>query len=109
MTITVSTPIGTTASTTTLTGPSTAPTAGTNFTLTATVAPMTGVGTPTGTVTFYNSTTSLGNGTLNQLSPDTATLSVSLPAGTNSIAATYNGDSTYAISTSTALSITVNP
>jgi len=70
---------------------------------------MTGVGTPTGTVTFYNGTTSLGTGTLNQSSPDTATQSVSFPAGTySSITATYNGDPTYAISTSTALSITVN-
>jgi hypothetical protein len=106
----VSAPVGTTASTTTLMGPNTTPTAGESFTLTATVAPMTGVGTPTGTVTFFNGATSLGTGTLNQLSPDTAILSVSFTAGTySSLTATYGGDSTYATSTSTALSITVNP
>jgi hypothetical protein len=59
----------------------------------------------TGTVTYYQGTTTHGTGTL---SSGTATLSTSFPtAGTYSLTAAYSGDSTYAASTSSALSYTV--
>lgn len=89
---------GTTATTTTLTASTTAPTAGESVTLTATVSPSAA----TGTVTFANGSTSLGTGTL---SSGTATLSQTFAAGTYSVTATYGGNSTYASSTSSALSI----
>jgi len=61
-----------------------------------------GVGTPTGTVTFDDGATVLGS---SPLSGGTASFSTaSLPAGTNSISATYNGDSNFSQSTSTVLS-----
>ncbi len=91
-----------TSTTTTLTASSTTTTVGTSLTLTATVSPSAA----TGTVTFYNGSTSLGTGTL---SSGSATLSTSLSsAGTYSITAVYAGSSTYATSTSSALSITVS-
>lgn len=66
------------------------------ITLTATVTA--GTGTPTGTVAFYNNGTSLGTQTL---SGGTAALSIStLPAGADTITATYNGASGFAPSTS---------
>jgi autotransporter-associated beta strand protein len=58
-------------------------------TFTATVNSIQG-GTPTGTVTFYQGQTNLGNGTL---SGNTATLTTTiLPVGSDSITAVYNGD-----------------
>jgi hypothetical protein len=91
------------ASTTTLTAPATA-TAGASVALTATVA-STG-GTPGGTVTFYNGSTSLGTGTLN--SSGAATLSTTaLPAGTDTVTATYAAAGNFAASTSTAVTITI--
>ncbi len=79
-------------------------TPGTNVTLTATVSGSSG--TPTGTVTFSNGTTTLGSANLN--SSGVATYSTtSLPTGTDSITAVYGGDSTYATSTSSPVSVTV--
>lgn len=62
--------------------------------LTATVAPQSPyIGTPTGTVTFYDGATTLGTGTL---SGGQATLTVSnLPVGSDSLTASYSGDSNY--------------
>jgi len=80
--------------------------------LTATVS-STSSGTPTGTVTFYVGSTSLGTATLN--GSDTATLSNvavtvanGFSAGTDSLTAIYSGDTTFATSTSTAQTLTVN-
>ncbi|MHB8506347.1 MAG: Ig-like domain-containing protein, partial [Acidimicrobiales bacterium] len=74
-------------------------------TFTATVAPQSVTGTPSGTVTFYDGTTALGTGVLDGANPDRATLSTSsLSTGTHSITASYGGDSTYAGSTSKPLS-----
>jgi hypothetical protein len=54
-------------------------------------AQVTSVGSPTGTVTFKNGTTTLGTATL---SGGIAVLSTTkLPLGSNSLTATYNGDS----------------
>lgn len=59
----------------------------------------------TGTVTFYNGSTSLGTGTL---SSGVATLSTSFStAGSYSITASYGGNSSYDASTSSAISLTV--
>lgn len=63
---------------------------------------------PTGTVTFYSGTTSLGTATLD--SSGTATFTTtSLPTGTDSLTAAYGGDNAFSTSTSSAVSITVNP
>jgi Big-like domain-containing protein/ASPM-SPD-2-Hydin domain-containing protein len=59
-------------------------------------------GTPTGTVTFKNGTTTLGTGTL---SAGKSTLTTAaLAVGTHSITAVYSGDANFAGSTSPALS-----
>jgi FtsP/CotA-like multicopper oxidase with cupredoxin domain len=94
------------ATTTTLSASTASVPAGTSVTLTATVAPAAGSGTPTGTVTFLNGSTTLGSGTLN--SSGVATLSLTtLPIGSNSITANYSGDTSFASSTATALTVTV--
>jgi hypothetical protein len=84
-------------------------------TLTATVtANPPGSGSPTGTVTFYdgpvNADDQIGTGTLSISSGVmTATLSMSsLPAGTDTITATYGGDGNFLTSTGT-FTITINP
>jgi hypothetical protein len=76
---------------------------GTAVTFTATVTP----NSATGTVTFYNGSTSLGTATLNN---GTAVYTTStLPAGSNSITASYAGNGAYSGSTSSPLTQTVNP
>jgi len=89
---------GTHASTVTLTASGTSVVVGTSVTLTATVSPKAA----TGTVTFFDGSTSLGSGTL---SSGAATLSTKFAAGTHSVTATYGGNSTYSSSTSSAVSI----
>jgi subtilase family serine protease len=79
-----------------------------SVTFTATVT-TTGSTTPTGTVTFYNGSTSIGTGTLNGSNPNQATFTTSsLTAASNSITATYGGDSNNASSTSAALIQAIN-
>jgi Bacterial Ig-like domain (group 3)/Dioxygenase len=91
----------TTATATSLTASSSTVVQSVQVTLTATVSPSSA----TGTVTFYDGTTSLGSSTL---STGTAALSVSFStAGTHSVTAAYGGSSEYAGSTSSAVSITV--
>ncbi|WP_420240036.1 Ig-like domain repeat protein [Telmatobacter bradus] len=91
-----------TSTTTTLTSTSSSTTTGTSVSLTAAVSPAAAAG----TVTFYDGTTSLGTGTL---SSGSATLTTSFSTtGTHSITAVYGGSSTYATSTSSAVSITVS-
>lgn len=75
--------------------------------LTATLTVTSGSGTPTGTITFKNGTTTIGTGTV---SGNIATLSISnLSVGVNSLTATYNGDASFLISVSSAVNQTVNP
>jgi hypothetical protein len=93
------------ATTTTLSGPSSAAT-GASVTFTATVAPSSGAAVPTGTVTFLDGTTSLGTGTLSASGAATLT-TTTLAAGSHSITAQYGGDTSFAASTSTALSIAI--
>jgi trimeric autotransporter adhesin len=80
---------------------------GVTVTLTATIAPVSpSGGSPTGTVDFFNGTTSLGSGTLsNGVGILTTT---ALPLGVNSLTAKYEGDASFKTSTSTAVSDTVN-
>jgi hypothetical protein len=80
---------------------------GQSVTFTATVAAVSpGSGTPTGSVTFKDGTTSLGTGTL---SGGRATFKTSaLSAGTHSITAVYSSDKNFTASTSPVLAQTVN-
>lgn len=72
---------------------------------TATVAPVSpGAGSPTGTVTFYYGSTNLGSGTLSNGMATYTTTGSQLPAGTDSITASYSGDANFLTSTSAALS-----
>jgi hypothetical protein len=65
-------------------------------------------GTPSGIVTFLDSTTTVGSGTLN--SSGIATFSsTSLASGAHSITASYSGSSTFAASVSPLLAQAVNP
>ena len=76
---------------------------GQSVTFTATVTFPTGFGkgTPTGTVTFFDGTTNIGNPAL---TGGVATLTTStLAVGTSSITATYSGDTNFATSTSPAV------
>jgi Glycoside hydrolase family 44/Bacterial Ig-like domain (group 3) len=80
-------------------------TAGSSVNLAATVIPAEGSETPTGTVTFLDSQTSVG--TIN-LSGGSAQLSVStLGAGVHTITASYSGDANLSASSSSAVSVTV--
>ena len=94
------------ASTTVLAAnPSGSSTYGTTVQFTATVSG--GSGTPTGTVTFSDGSTTLGTGSLN--STGTAMLSTSaLGAGLHQITTSYSGDSTYSGSSSSPISYQVN-
>jgi hypothetical protein len=89
------------ATTTTLTAAPDGPIAGQSVTYTATVGvPSPGTGAPTGTVTFGGNSGTLCNAvTVSDSSPDTASCTVSYPnAETDSVTATYSGDSNYATS-----------
>jgi hypothetical protein len=90
--------------TTSLTLSPVAPTAGQSVTFSATVAPTTGSGSPTGTVTFLDGAVTLGTGSL---ASGTASFTGSLAAGTHSITASYGGDTTYAGSVSAADNLTI--
>ncbi len=96
------------ATTTTLTTAPNPSNFGGGVILTATVTPnLTGYPAPTGTVQFLNGTTVLGTGTLG--ADGKATLTVATFAvGTQSLTATYQGDTNNATSTSTAVSQVVN-
>jgi large repetitive protein len=93
------------ATTTTVTSSLNPAVVGQSITLTATVAPASGAGTPTGTVTFYAGSTILGTGTLTLVGGVAqATLTVSsLAVGNYSIKAVYSDDANFAASTSAAL------
>ena len=80
---------------------------GQSVTFTATVSVVSpGVGTPAGTVNFFNGATLLGSGIL---SANEATFTTSsITAGTNGIIAVYAGDTNFTTSTSNNLSQIVN-
>ena len=81
---------------------------GQSVTMTATVSPVSpGAGTPTGTVTFFEGSSSLGTGSLN--SSGIATLNISnFSVTSHSISAVYGGDSSFGGSTSSSITQTVN-
>jgi hypothetical protein len=81
---------------------------GQNVTFTATVtATAPGVGTPTGSVAFFDGVTNIGSGTLD--GSGVATLATSsLSVATHAITAQYAGDGSFATSTSSAVSQIVN-
>jgi len=80
---------------------------GQSVVFTATVAPASGTGTPTGTVTFKDGGTQIGTGTLN--ASGLATFSApGLAVGSHSVTAAYSGDSNFLASTSAAVSVTVS-
>src|SRR5205823_4796022 len=79
---------------------------GQSVTITATVSPSGGTGSPTGTVTFTDNGSALPSATL---VGTTATITTSFTtAGSHSIVATYSGDGSFNGSTSTAVTLTVN-
>ncbi len=82
--------------------------AGQPITLTATIAVVApGAGSPTGSVQFFIGTTSLGTA---DLSGNTAILTTTtLPVGTDSLTAQYLGDPNFTGSTSSAVTVTINP
>jgi pseudomonalisin len=81
---------------------------GQSTTFTATLTPGSSTSTPSGTVQFYSNGTALGSAVT--LSGDTATSASQTfaTAGTYEITAVYSGDSTFAGSTSAAVSLVVN-
>jgi predicted secreted protein len=92
------------ATATTLTAPESA-VSGASVSLTATVTSSSG--TPSGIVTFYSGTTSLGTGTLN--GGGAATLSTTaLTNGTDTVTAVYAAAGNFAASTSSAMTVTVS-
>ncbi|NTU74214.1 hypothetical protein HGB07_08825, partial [Candidatus Roizmanbacteria bacterium] len=92
------------STTTTLTSSKNPSTPGQSVTLTAKVS--TSSGTPTGTVTFKDGTTTLGTGSLS--SGQAKFTTTSLSAGTHSITAVYGGSTGYLTSTSSTLKQVVN-
>ncbi|MGO9085052.1 MAG: Ig-like domain repeat protein [Candidatus Sulfotelmatobacter sp.] len=79
----------------------------TPVTIGATVTPTSGSGTPTGSITFFNGTTQLGQV---KLASGTASLSYNtsaLAVGTYPITATYSGDSNFSASTAPPTTLTV--
>jgi trimeric autotransporter adhesin len=102
----VSVPVSKASTTTVLTFFPSSPVANQNVTLTATVAPVSpGAGQLSGTVEFFNGTTSLGTATI---TAGVATLrTTALPSGTNSVTAQYSGDTNFAGNTSPAVPVAV--
>lgn len=92
-----------TATTVTLVSNMATPFVGQAITFTATVKP-TGFGTPTGTVSFYDGTTSLGS---SALAAGSASVTTTLAAGTHTITAVYAGDASFTGNTSAALAPSV--
>ena len=91
--------------TTKLAAPPPTTTYGQSLTLTATVTPASGAA-PTGTVTFLNGSTTLGNASLN--GSGVAALQLTPPVGSYSITASYGGSATDASSVSSPSAILVN-
>jgi hypothetical protein len=96
-------PAGSTPTTTTLTSNTSTAVFGSNVTLIATVAPAAA----TGTVTFFDGTTSLGTGTLASGSASLST--TTLQVGDHSVTAHYGGSASFGASTSAAMVIHITP
>jgi trimeric autotransporter adhesin len=94
------------AAITTLSVSATQVNAGTTVTFTAKVAPGSGSGTPTGTVTFTNGSTVLSTAPLSNTGMATLTTN-SLATGSDAIAAAYSGDTNFGSSTSSVANVEV--
>jgi hypothetical protein len=95
--------VGLLATTTTLTSSAQSIPSGQPLTFTATVAAASGA--PTGSVSFYDSTTLLGTATVN--ASCVATFTYTLSAGGHTVTATYMGDASFNRSTSAGVTVTV--
>jgi hypothetical protein len=95
--------VGLLATTTTLTSSAQSIPSGQPLTFTATVKGSSGF--PTGSVSFYDSTTLLGTATLT--STGVATFTDTLSAGTHTVTATYTGDTNFNPSTSAGVTVTI--
>jgi Glycoside hydrolase family 44/Bacterial Ig-like domain (group 3) len=93
------------ATTTTLSASSTQATSGQAITFTAAVAPQSGTGVPTGSITFLDGESQRAVGALNAGAASLS--SANLAVGTHTITAAYSGDANYAASTSASLTVTV--
>lgn len=101
--------VGGATTATTLETSTTSTTYGAPVTLTAEVTAVDPpIGTPTGTVGFRDGSTFIGSGTLNEASPNVATLVTNeLSVGSHSIQATYTGDGVYVASPSNTVTVNV--
>jgi hypothetical protein len=79
---------------------------GQTVTFTATIAPVSGPGVPTGSVTFNDGATQIGTGTLNSSGVASFNTS-SLGVGSHSVTAVYSGDTNFSGSTSATVVVTV--
>jgi hypothetical protein len=77
------------------------------ITISATVTPTSGSGTPTGTITFFNGTTQIGQQALSGGAASMQYNASSLTVGTYPITSAYSGDNTFAASTSAPTTLTV--
>jgi hypothetical protein len=93
------------ATTTSVSASATQLTPGQDVTFTAGVAPQTGTGVPTGSVTFFDGQAQIVVVTLNAGAASFST--ATLATGTDTITAAYSGDSNYVVSTSAGLTVTV--
>ncbi len=97
------------SSTTKITASTSAITYGQSVTLTATVAPGSGNGTPTGSVQFYVNSAPFGSPVPLSGNDQAVLVTTTLPAGPDNVAAAYLGDAAYAPSPlSPSVSVTVN-
>ncbi len=105
--VTVTTAPSTVATMTALTASATQVTTGQSVTFTATVTPQSASSVPTGTVTFLDGSTTLGKGPLNASGVATFT-TTTLAVGSQSITASYSGDTNNSASTSAAVTVAVS-
>jgi hypothetical protein len=104
--VTVSAAPAPVATTTALTASPTSGVTGVSIGFSAAVAPASGAVTPTGTVTFFDGTTSIGTGTVNGSGIATFA-TAALAVGSHSITATYGGSAAFTASTSSAVTVTI--
>lgn len=93
------------ATTVVLTASSATPALNSSVTLTAAVAPASGTGTPTGTITFLDGTTTLA--TANVANGKAMYSSSALAVGPHPVTAKYSGDSSFASSASSSVNVDV--
>lgn len=101
---------GTTPSTTNLSlSPATVTVgSGTPVSLSASVVPASGAGTPTGVVEFFSGTEAVGSAELSSGTANITYIPVDQTVTTYQITAAYSGDATFAMSTSSPQTLTVN-